>query len=99
MPYYSSLSANKLEHTSLVCQLARTFAKSQSNVTFLKDIQCLQTNHVLASCQQARTEELCSSLFANELEYYGVQTQTETESESETEQTEMHLKMDVRECK
>ena len=54
--------------------------------TFLKDIQCLQTNHVLASCQQARTEELCSSLFADELEYYGAQTQTE----SETEQTEMH---------
>ena len=57
--------------------------------TFLKDIQCLQTNHVLASCQQARTEELCSSLFATELEYYGAQTQTETESE--TEQTEMHV--------
>ena len=56
--------------------------------TFLKDIQCLQTNHVLASCQQARTEELCSSLFTNELEYYGAQTETETESE--TEQTEMH---------
>ena len=60
--------------------------------TFLKDIQCLQTNHVLVSCQQARTEELCSSLFADELEYYGAQTQTETEteSESETEQMEMH---------
>ena len=59
--------------------------------TFLKDIQCLQTNHVLASCQQARTEELCSRLFANKIEYYGAQTQTKTESESETEQTEMHV--------
>ena len=34
---------------------------------------------------------MCSSLFADKLEYYGAQTQTETESESETEQTRSHV--------